>query len=210
MSCSPKSRGSAFKPRGWPIRYYVRVSVLSVGFPGDGLAHLHQARAQSRAFTVPKGLRCPSGPRLALLSCLGSGQWGANLLCGQVEQDRGVFPSRGLAPSMIVGSDVTRNFSASNTNFRQCFGQSSPKWERATQDEANRLALLWAVVTCAKRTTVAVSAGLDAAAVCLPDKSLRRPFCSPSAGQFILVFHDGEPGWDRTNDHLIKSQMLYR
>jgi hypothetical protein len=20
----------------------------------------------------------------------------------------------------------------------------------------------------------------------------------------------GEPGWDRTNDHLIKSQMLYR
>ena len=21
---------------------------------------------------------------------------------------------------------------------------------------------------------------------------------------------NGEPGWDRTNDHLIKSQMLYR
>jgi len=24
-----------------------------------------------------------------------------------------------------------------------------------------------------------------------------------------LILH-GEPGWDRTNDHLIKSQMLYR
>ena len=28
----------------------------------------------------------------------------------------------------------------------------------------------------------------------------------------FLIFQrlDGEPGWDRTNDHLIKSQMLYR
>jgi len=24
-----------------------------------------------------------------------------------------------------------------------------------------------------------------------------------------MLMH-GEPGWDRTNDHLIKSQMLYR
>ncbi len=24
------------------------------------------------------------------------------------------------------------------------------------------------------------------------------------------LIYNGEPGWDRTNDHLIKSQMLYR
>jgi hypothetical protein len=26
----------------------------------------------------------------------------------------------------------------------------------------------------------------------------------------IILGFFGEPGWDRTNDHLIKSQMLYR
>ena len=25
-----------------------------------------------------------------------------------------------------------------------------------------------------------------------------------------VLENNGEPGWDRTNDHLIKSQMLYR
>ena len=50
-------------------------------------------------------------------------------------------------------------------------------------------------------------------AVCLPGAyrmDLSAASWFSASGRFILVFQGGEPGWDRTNDHLIKSQMLYR
>src|SRR5262245_34160055 len=36
------------------------------------------------------------------------------------------------------------------------------------------------------------------------------PIFAAEAAQDIFGSQCGEPGWDRTNDHLIKSQMLYR
>ena len=35
------------------------------------------------------------------------------------------------------------------------------------------------------------------------------PFLRNEDQGYVPEFN-GEPGWDRTNDHLIKSQMLYR